>query len=208
MNSPLELRDVRLRGPLVPHWRWCTPPAPVQLKPRAVCGAFRVSSGGFSRSGAARVRSADGLQARASRFLGRAPGFPIGRDNECAPSEDSNSGIGAGLLPRNVPAWHVNGGSENAGDPIFRADPALPRFSGLRPPVCIPQPAALRRLIPYSRCLRPRRPASPRKERKQWKSQCRGSQRPGAAGAEASVSAGESSGFGFPATAYPIWHSK
>jgi hypothetical protein len=38
MNSRLGKRNVRLRGPLVPHAGLCTPSAPVQLKLREFAG--------------------------------------------------------------------------------------------------------------------------------------------------------------------------
>jgi hypothetical protein len=50
MNSPLELREVRLRGLLVRHAAGVHQSEVPQVKPRAVCEAFRCRCGGFSRS--------------------------------------------------------------------------------------------------------------------------------------------------------------
>jgi hypothetical protein len=50
MNSPLELHEVRLRGLHGQAACGERPFAMEQLKPHAVCGAFRSRCGGFSRS--------------------------------------------------------------------------------------------------------------------------------------------------------------
>jgi hypothetical protein len=58
MNSPLELREVRLRGLRLPHAGQVHRGEVPQVKPRVVCEAFRSRCGGFSRSGesAAKMR--------------------------------------------------------------------------------------------------------------------------------------------------------